>query len=105
MTDPTPEERAREIACTAAVGDVTVTEAVALDEIRAAVEAENEACWQAVLALLSKELREYDSAVAGVDEYVMHLNRHAAFVDVIAAIRARGRTPSAPTQQQENDKP
>jgi hypothetical protein len=103
MTDPTPEERAREIACTAAVGDVTVTEAVALDEIRAAVEAENEACAMKAGACAVA----FGSLAEGASEpefsNLLGCERGAQYV--AAAIRARGRTPSAPTQQQENDKP
>jgi hypothetical protein len=52
--------------------------------------AEREACWQEVLVLSRQELSDYDSAVASVDEYQRHINRHAAFTDAILSIRARG---------------
>jgi hypothetical protein len=57
--------------------------------LRAAVEAEREGCWQAVLALSSDELRAYDSASSDATQYGRHLDRHGAFADAIAAILAR----------------
>jgi hypothetical protein len=55
---------------------------------RAAVQAETERSWGAVLALSEKELSEYDSAIASADDYARHITRHTAFLSAIAAIRA-----------------
>ena len=57
------------------------------DETCAAVAAETERSWKAVLALSVEELRVYESAESSANEYSRHLSRHSAFVDAIAAIR------------------
>jgi hypothetical protein len=105
---PTPEERAAteiaeyindawlQVSHLTPKGRLAFIEVCASRITLAAVEAEREACWQAVLALSSNELRAHESATADVSEYGRHLNRHSAFTAAIAAIRARGDATDSP---------
>ena len=93
MTEPTPEDvrvwMLEVGVCYEKLGDDGMCDCARkhFDEIRAAVEAERERSWQAVLALSVEELRVYESAESSANEYSRHLSRHSAFGDAIAAIR------------------
>jgi len=101
MADPTPEpeywldDEYGEIFTEGPEGPVSLDDSFVVselnsipDKIRAAVGVERERAWEAVLALSTKDMNEYEKETASADDYAKNITRHVAFMEAIAAIRA-----------------